>query len=165
MAASTVRLASADRDLLVESEKHANQARLRVGGARPGVFFFEDQSQAVATTSIDEAGDKLVLYSFPANCRLLALQVAVTDMDTDATPAIAYKLTCGGVDITGNLNNAQSASSATPFSGKSSGIGGGNYAATFAMDVSGNDLELEIVTPADTPAAGTITTAVLIALL
>ncbi len=55
-----------------------------------GTFAMVQGNMEVATTSIDEVGDIILLFELKGNDRLLSLKLGVDDLDTHATATLAF---------------------------------------------------------------------------
>ena len=69
-----------------ESGTHALQKPI----VRGGVVKVASDTKTVATTSIDEVGDKIIMTQLPANAIPLSIKVFATDMDASASATIAF---------------------------------------------------------------------------
>jgi len=111
---------------------------------------------SLATTEIDNADDHKHLFQFPLSCRLLAISMTATDMDTHATPAWV-----------GNLTVTDGSTSTVLISASEILRGGGSDQADVTaripgLDVSGLYCMLDTTTAAATAAAGTLTVEALV---
>jgi hypothetical protein len=113
---------------------------------------------ALGTTDIDDVDDIVALCQFPQGTRLLSGSVVATDMDTHATPTLAFDITLSA-----------SATGTTPtvlINNSSIGTGGGQDAFDtldyFGKDVSNLYLCYECEAAASTGAAGTLTVYLLV---
>lgn len=144
--ASTANKASLYRKLLKLQAAAASRPM------RPrGPYVLAPAAITLATTSIDEAADKVTLLEFPDGCYLLALEITVTDMDTNVSPALVF-----------DINKVTSAGVATTLINDSTrGQAGGKDeldvdVGALGLDVGGCLLQFQVVTAAATAAAGTI---------
>lgn len=124
-------------------------------GRAQGVYFIE-RINTIATTEIDNADDSKYLFQFPLSCRLLAISVTATDMDSHATPTLVFDLTV-----------TDGSSPTVLISGSTIGQGGGSDQADVTarvpgLDVSGLYCMFNPTTAAATAAAGTVTVGALI---
>lgn len=108
-------------------------------------------SFTVPTTAIDDVGDFLRLWHFPAGAFLWDLRGVASDMDTNATPTLVYD-----VVVTDSSDTVLH----TLVSGSTKGQTGSAtaddiLAAKRGIYVGGNYLALKTTTVAATPAAGT----------
>lgn len=111
---------------------------------------------SVATTEIDNSDDSKYLGQFPLSCRLLAISVTCTDIDTHATPAHAF-----------NLTVTDGSTPTILITGSEVGRGGGSDQADVTtrvpgLDVSGLYCMFDTTTAAATAAAGTVTVEALV---
>lgn len=115
-----------------------------------GITHHYAESFVVPTTAIDDVNDILRLFRFPAGAYLWDLRVTASDMDTNATPTLAFSiLTTDDSDVT----------KSTHISASTIGQAGGSAILANASigDFVGNFwLSLKTTAVAATPAAGTI---------
>lgn len=124
-------------------------------GRAQGVYFIQ-RINSIDTTEIDNADDSKYLFQFPLSCRLLAISMTATDMDTHATPAWV-----------GNLTVTDGSSPTVLITGSTILQGGGSDQADVTarvpgLDVSGLYCMLDTTTAAATAADGTLTVEALI---
>lgn len=114
-----------------------------------------DKTVAVATTSIDEAGDDVLLFKFPENAFLpgswLSVQVTASDMDTNGTPTLVMDFGIGDSD--GVIDTVLINDSAI---GQAGGLDFTDATAADWVDVGGKYFIMTVVTAAATAAAGTL---------
>ncbi len=111
---------------------------------------------AIATTSIDEAGDDVLLFKFPPNSFIKAndLDVEFDDLDTNGTPTLVVDIGVGdsdGVIDTVIINN-----STGPQTGADD-VADASTAGNYWVDCSDKYLIMTVVTAAATAAAGDVT--------
>ena len=120
--------------------------------ARPqGVYYFDSGEVTAVAAQAGDAGDQLFAFTFPANCRLLALQYKTTDRDTNGAPALVEDIiaeTSGGTETV--LINDTTVGQGGTSDELDLGLN------LFGVDVSGMKLGLRVVTGAATAAAGTV---------
>lgn len=114
-----------------------------------------DKTVTIATTSIDEAGDDVLLFQFPEGAMLpgfwLPVQVTPSDMDTHATPTLV--LDFGIADSDGVIDTVLINDST---GGQTGTIDYTDSGVADWIDVGGKYFGMTVVTAAATAAAGTV---------
>lgn len=104
------------------------------------------------TTDIDDIGDNVALFQFPANCRLWGLSLEVDDLDTHATPTITFDIAlsaaAAGTSQTVLINDSTAA--------QGGGVDGIDAMTYIGYDVSNMYLCFQCAAAASTGAAGDI---------
>lgn len=137
--------------------KNALAKNRRTASGRPmaplGIFYVE-VDVPLATTDL-QAADVLTFIEFPDVCYLLGGSVTVTDLDSDATPAIVFDI---------NVNDGST--DVALVNDSTIGQGGGSAAFSHGKipgyDVSGYTLNLTPSVSADVAVAGTLTVRLLV---
>lgn len=134
--------------------KHATNYTNNVPFDPQGFFAFDTGAQALAATNVDDADDAKFTFQFPDNCYIYDLQATVTDLDGDAAPALVF-------DVITSTTGASGGTEVVLINDSDAGQAGGSdeldrNSGHMFRDVSGLYLGIRVVTPAATPAAGTI---------
>lgn len=115
-----------------------------------GLYLFDSGAVAIATTNIDDVNDEVRLVKFPDQCRLIDFQVTATDMDTNATPTLAF-----------DIRTDDGSTEVLYISATTIGQAGGTDEVDLAVNLIGTDvsnlyLSTKVTTVSATGAAGTI---------
>ena len=107
----------------------------------------------IPTTALDDVGDKVVLFTYPAVAQLWGLKIKATDMDTNVAPGLVFDIT---------VQTPAGAGEVVLISGATIGQAGGKDELDLNLDpvdlaVGGKQLCLKTTTVSATPAAGTLT--------
>lgn len=82
-------------------------------GAYGPIHFHRFPAVTVATTAIDEIDDIFELATVPAGIKILGFMITATDMDTNVSPALIYKMRVAAADTTATgITTGQSAATA-----------------------------------------------------
>lgn len=100
---------------------------------------------SVATTSLDEQDDIFEIGYVPAGVTVIGFVVKSTDLDTDGTPTIVFKLQLAGSDIVTGIDVGKAGTS-------------GFYACTPTTTTASSLLQGKVTTAATAAAAGTVYT-------
>lgn len=106
---------------------------------------FEFTSDTIATTSLDEADDRVDFFVFPAQCRLWSLRVYNPLAKETGTPASVTDFRSGTTVL---INDSEVLRTDTTSDELDAGLSG--------IDVSNGVFNMLVVTPGDTEVAGTI---------
>lgn len=139
MTASTASLAAT-------AWKDANVVELFQAGGLLHVHAFSAVS--VATTSIDEVNDIFEIGYLPKGVTVHGFIVTATDMDTNVSPALAYKLRVNAVDLVTGVTSGQAAGTTL-------------YWCTPTATAGYEVVDAKVTVVSATPAAGTVTVRVL----
>lgn len=134
--------------------KKENTYRKNIPLLPQGFFAFDTGAQTVATTNVDDAGDALFTFQFPADCYLYDLQVTVTDLDSDGSAALVF-------DVITSTTGASGGTEVVLINDTTIGQAGGSdeldrNGGLMLSDVSEKYLGIKVATASATAAAGTI---------
>lgn len=120
-----------------------------------GFYAFNTGAQTVEATNVETAADALFVFQFPNDCYLYDLQVTITDIDTDGSPAAVF-------DVLTSTTGASGGTEVVLINDSTIGQAGGSdeldrNSGHMFRDVSGLYLGIKMATGAATAAAGTIT--------
>lgn len=94
----------------VSSENVANIAASSLLDSKQGVIKTIIDKKAVATTSIDEVGDKVLFGPIPSNAIILDVLVLADDLDSNGSPALAVDVGLAYSAIGGNQKSSNKTS-------------------------------------------------------
>lgn len=114
-------------------------------GRNAAIHFYRFPAVTVATTAIDEVNDIFELATVPAGLKIVGFMVTATDMDTNVSPALTYKMRIAGTDTTATgITTGQSAATAVHWCAP---------VETTALSV----IDAKVTGASATPAQGTVT--------
>lgn len=152
MAAGITISPQANAEMFYREAKKIQNKRM-VAPMRPdGLYAVNSGAVTIATTDIDDVGDEVRLLKFPDQCYLLptTLSVTATDMDSNATPLLAF-------DINTDDGSTEVQYIAATTIGQSSGSKQAAADKAQLVDVSNLYLSLKVTAAAATGVAGTVT--------
>lgn len=92
MAGGNVTTGNALKASVAEAIRKTTRSRNNVDNRPNSIYLLKVTKALTSTALFDEADDTLLMFQFPANCRLLDWGLNVTDLDVHATPTLKYEV-------------------------------------------------------------------------